>query len=72
MVFEFFGKLIIGAVLGLIVYGVTETYSGGGRVKPGSQKEKDIKKNVKENLSNGPISSKEELQEWWDTHHPSK
>ena len=74
--FEILGKIVIGVILGTIVgVGITvthETIKDGGRVGSGSKRDKDIDKRVRENLSKGSCSSREELQEWWDTYHPSK
>lgn len=71
--FEFLGKILIGAVISAIILIAFETGNGGGGIiRPGSQKDKDIDKRVKEKLSKGSTSSKEELQEWWDTYHPPK
>jgi len=74
--FGFLGEVLIGAIIAGVAIVVLETIKGGGCgggiIRPGSQRDKDLNKQVKGMLSKGTHSSKEELQEWWDTYHPPK
>jgi len=63
---------VIGIILGCIGFVALESIGGGGIIHKGSQKSKDIDVRVKEKLTNSQGSSREELQEWWDTYHPQK
>ena len=74
---DFLGDLLVGVLLGIVVAGAYHILSeGGGVLIKGTKKydkhNRDSDAKVKEILKNGSGSSKEELQEWWDTYHPPK
>lgn len=70
---EFIIGSFIGGVLAFIFCGLGETLKGGGPALKGTDKYKkyqqDADTKISEMLKNGSGSSKQELQEWWDSHH---
>lgn len=64
---------ILAIVAGVLIRCVIEGFLEGGFAISGSKKyktySKDADAKVKEILKNGTGSTKEELQEWWDTYH---
>ncbi|MBP7509827.1 MAG: hypothetical protein KA807_18585 [Prolixibacteraceae bacterium] len=66
---------MLGTILWIIVaILVIRPFVGGGSIAfRGTEKyrqyERDADANVRERLKNGSGSTKEELQEWWDTYH---
>ena len=72
-VIELLGAIIFGLIFGLVVRGLFEGLGGGGIAIKGTDKYNKYQKNaearVSDLLKNGSGSSKDELQEWWDTHH---
>jgi hypothetical protein len=71
--FEFLGKIAIGAFLGIVVGGIYHLLREDGVVIKGTQKYNNCHRNakgrVKEILKNGTGSSKADLQNWWDSNH---
>jgi hypothetical protein len=73
-----FGDILIGVVIGIVLYiFLGPILEGTGSVAiRGSKKHgkysRDADAKVKDILKNGTGSSKAELQEWWDTYHPPK
>jgi len=74
----FFSTIIAVFVAGPILAVFFEIISEGvgGISFPGTQKRKnindDIDRRISEKFKNGTGSSKQELQDWWNIHHPEK
>jgi len=71
--FEFLWKFLVGGFVGICGALLFHFLIEGGFAIRGSDKykkyHKDANVHVKDKMKNGSGSSKEELQDWWDTYH---
>ena len=62
---------LIGIVLALVTLVILNGGNGGGISSIGVSKSRrnEIDRKIEGKFKNGTGSSKQELQEWWDTYH---